>query len=72
MRKGGWLRVSSPRALLARVQKLEATKLSHFEKLLGPFEQFEAECRAGIEAGKYDPRDMPVVINCVRSWYQVA
>jgi hypothetical protein len=52
----------SVKALLGRVQRLEAARkprLSPFTAIYGTFEQFEAECRAEMVAGKLD-RDFPI------------
>lgn len=59
------------RAMLARVQRLEQSgrTRSPFELEFGSLDAWEAECRAGIEAGELDPRDVPVVILAVRRWH---
>ncbi|WP_126977505.1 MULTISPECIES: hypothetical protein [Frigidibacter] len=59
----------STQSLLARVRKLErdrtAAQLSPFAAIYGTFEQFEAECRAEMEAGKL-AKDFP--IDCLARW----
>jgi hypothetical protein len=64
--------VASARSLLARVRRIEqarAAPRSPFEAAYGSLEAFEAEVTAGIEAGKYDHTDMPMVLACVRRWH---
>jgi len=59
------------RALLARVRKLEAERDSPILAKIGGeagLAAFEAEVAAGIAEGRYDSRDMSVVIRCVRRW----
>jgi hypothetical protein len=62
----------SVRAMLARVQRLEQARrppLSPFEQAFGSLEAWEADVQAGIDAGRLDRIDMPVVIACVRRWH---
>jgi len=56
------------RSLLARVARLEQANLSPWLHLIGPFAEFEAEVQAGIAEGRYDPRDMAVVLVSVKRW----
>ncbi len=59
------------RALLARVRKLEAEKVSPVLAKLGGeagLAALEAEVAAGIGERRYDSLDMPVVLACVRRW----
>jgi hypothetical protein len=55
------------RSMLARVARLEA-KVSPWTRLIGPIEEFEEEIRVGIAEGRYDPRDMPIVLASVKRW----
>ncbi len=64
--------MASPRALLARVQRLEQARTaphSPFEAAYGSFDAFAAETQAGIDAGQFDSREMSVVLNCIRRWH---
>ena len=64
--------MSAGRALLTRVRRLEqvrATVLSPFERAYGSLDAWEAECRAGIDAGLLDELDVPVVMLAVRRWH---
>lgn len=60
------------RGLLARVARLEQARIptSPFERWYGSLEAFTDGARAGIAAGIYDPRDMPVVIASVERWHR--
>lgn len=60
--------MASPRALLARVAKLEQAKASVLVRLIGSIEQFEADTLAGMASGTFDRRDMPIVLASVRRW----
>jgi hypothetical protein len=55
------------KGLAARVRRLEPTA-GRVERCIGSVERFEADVQAGIEAGRYDPLDMPDVALCVRRW----
>lgn len=55
------------RSMLSRVARLEA-KVSPWTRLIGPIEEFEAEVQAGIAEGRYDLRDMPLILACVKRW----
>ena len=57
------------KGLLARVRRLEP-KPSLVARRLGSLEEFVAEAQAGITAGRYDPRDMPDVVLCLRRWVE--
>lgn len=64
--------MSSARAMLARVQKLETAGTSPrtpIELAYGSLEAWEAEVLADMETGKADPVEMPVVLKCVRRWH---
>lgn len=55
------------RALLERVRRLERVRESPvFVHLASP--EFEAEMRAGVEAGRYDAKDMEIIIASVQKW----
>jgi hypothetical protein len=60
------------RALLSRLAKLEQARgpTSPFLLEYGSLDALEAECRAGIAEGIYDPTDMPVVIRAIRGWHE--
>lgn len=53
--------------LLKRVRALEERRAAAL-RLIEYWNEFEAEARAGIETGRYDPDDLPVVLQCVRKW----
>lgn len=61
--------VGSVKALLYRARKLERanTPLPLF-KFFGSPDEFAEHVQIGIDAGSYDPRDMPVVVKSVRRW----
>lgn len=64
--------MAATRALLARVQRLEQARIaprSPFEAAYGSFDTFAAETQAGIDAGQFDSREMPLVLNCIRRWH---
>lgn len=64
--------MTSARALLARVQRLEQARIaprSPFEAAYESFDAFAAETQAGIDAGQFDSREMPVILNCIRRWH---
>lgn len=64
--------MASPRALLARVARLEQARIaprSLFEREYGSFDAFEVEARAGMAAGVLDTRDMPAILNSIRRWH---
>jgi hypothetical protein len=53
--------------LLERVRRLERTRESPvFMHLASP--EFESEMRAGVEAGRFDGRDMAIVLASVQKW----
>ena len=60
--------MASPRALLARIARLEQAKLSPVQRLIGSIEQFEADALAGVAYGTLDRRDMPAVLASVQRW----
>jgi hypothetical protein len=60
------------RSLLARVQRLEdagRAPRSPFEVGWGTVGAWADEVQAGIDAGAYDPIDMPHVVACIRKWH---
>ena len=55
------------RALLERVRRLERTRETPvFLHLASP--EFEAKMRAGVDAGRYDAKDMAIVLASVQKW----
>lgn len=59
------------RSMLARVAKLEGDQVPPLLAKFGGEEgwaAFEAETEAGIAEGRYDRRDMPVVMRSFRRW----
>lgn len=63
--------MAAVRSLLARVRRLEHEETPPILAKFGGHEgwaAFEAEAQAGIAEGRYDSRDMTVVIRCLRHW----
>lgn len=62
----------SARALLARVQRLEAIRRpsSPFVIAYGSLDAWEAECRDGVAEGKLDGGDVRDVMMAVRRWHR--
>lgn len=59
------------RTMLARVAKLEVEQVPPLLAKFGGEEGWaalEAEAEVGIAEGRYDSRDMPVVVHCLRRW----
>ena len=58
--------------MLARVARLEHARspTSPFVLWFGSLETFTDELRAGVAAGRYDARDVPVVIAGVERWHR--
>lgn len=59
------------RSMLARVAKLEVEQVPPLLAKFGGEEgwlAFEAEAQAGVAQGRYDSRDMPVIIKALRRW----
>jgi hypothetical protein len=54
--------------MLARVQRLEQARSSPWDRLIGPFAEFQAMIHDGIALGKLDPTEAPIVLACVRRW----
>lgn len=55
------------RSMLARVQRLEKSRRPPLiAYLCSP--EFEAEIKAGIAAGKFDPTDMASLVPSVQKW----
>jgi hypothetical protein len=65
--------VTDVKALLKRVAALERARMgprSPIELAYGSFGAFEAEVQAGIGTGRFDSRDMPVVLEALASWHR--
>lgn len=60
--------MSSTKALLRRIRRIEHEHASRIARYVGSAEEFEAKTWAGIEAGKYDRDDMPIIIHVVKRW----
>lgn len=60
--------MSNAKAMLQRVRRLERSHVSPLLKRIGSMEALEAHAQAGIDAGAYDPQDVPVVVSAVRRW----
>lgn len=60
------------RSLLARVARLEQARASAspFVLAYGSLEAWEADWLAGIDHGRFDPRDIPTVLNAVQRWHK--
>ena len=58
----------SVKALLRRVSKLEPKPSKILLKIGGSIEKFDAQVQAGIEEGRYDRADMPIVARAIRKW----
>lgn len=59
--------------MLSRLRRIEQARLpgrSPFEVAHGSLDAWEAECRAGVDGGDFDPSDMPDVVQAVRGWHQ--
>lgn len=62
--------MKSIRALLRRVERLQQARVGHVARMVGPIDEFEAETKAGINAGRYDPNDMPIVVIAIKQWIE--
>ena len=65
--------MSSVRALLTRVAKLEAARMtprSPFELAFGSLDAFADKVSADVAAGKLDRVDGPLLLNAVRKWHR--
>lgn len=60
--------MASSRGMLVRIRKIEQRRKNPILKRLGSFEKFSEKIRTGIETGIYDPRDMPVLEQCITKW----
>ena len=63
--------MTTVRAMLRRVGKLEAGRASPILSLIGGEEgwaAFEEEMATGVAEGRYDRRDMAVVVAALRRW----
>lgn len=59
------------KGLIGRVKRLEPKPGKVLRVLCGgDVDRWEAKMRAGIEAGRYCPRDMPDVLYCIRRWVE--
>lgn len=59
------------RALIARTRRLEAAKVHPMLAALGGeagWDALQADAEAGMAAGRYDSRDMPVVVAALKGW----
>lgn len=59
------------RSMLARVRQLEIEKVHPILAAIGGMPGWaavQAEVAAGIPEGRYDSRDMPVVMRCLCRW----
>ena len=57
--------------MLTRVRRVEVARapvVSPVVKAFGSFEALAEQCDRDIEAGKLDPRDFPIVLNCLARW----
>ena len=65
--------MSNVRALLTRVAKLEAARVtpkSPFEVAFGSLDAFADKVNADIGAGKLDKVDGPLLLNAVLKWHR--
>ncbi|AMG90157.1 phage-related hypothetical protein [Bordetella bronchiseptica RB50] len=60
--------MGNARAMLARVRRLERGRVSAVHRLLGCPQAFHAHVQAGMAAGTYDKRDMPIVASTIERW----
>lgn len=60
--------MGSAQSMLARVRRLEHGHVSPLLKIIGSMQELEAHLLAGIDAGNYDPMDMPVVVSAIKRW----
>ncbi|ODU41870.1 MAG: hypothetical protein ABS92_11010 [Thiobacillus sp. SCN 63-374] len=60
--------MADTRGMLARLRKLERGNEPPLFKFIGSPEELEAHAQTGIAAGRYDPRDMPLVLKAIRRW----
>lgn len=61
------------RSMLARVAKLEVEQVPPLLAKFGGEEgwaAFQAEAEAGVAEGRYDRRDMPVILRSIQRWLQ--
>jgi hypothetical protein len=65
------LNVVATRSMLARVRKLEIEKVHPTLAQMGGemgWAAVQADVETGLAEGRYDSRDMPVVIRCLCRW----
>ena len=61
------------RSLLARVRQLEIEKVHPILAQMGGeagWAAVQTDVEDGLAGGRYDGRDMPVVMRCLRRWVQ--
>lgn len=59
------------RTLLARTRRLQAAKVHPVLAAVGGppgWDAFQAEARAGVTEGRYDSRDVPIVVAALQCW----
>ena len=64
--------MATARALLNRVRALESERVHPLLAKIGGAAGWEAvkdEVEAGLAGGRYDNRDVPVVIRCLERWF---
>lgn len=62
--------MTGTRAMLRRVRRLQQARIGHVARVIGSIDEFEAETKAGINAGRYDPNDMPIVVIAIKQWIE--
>jgi hypothetical protein len=60
--------MSSPRALLDRVRKLEVADVNPILKKIGSMEKLEQVVAEHVAAKRMCPVDGPFIVECVRRW----
>ena len=61
-------RYTGVRALLEWVRKWEQARVSPWARWIGTPKELAADVQAGINAGRYDRRDMPVALASILEW----
>lgn len=62
------------RSMLARVRRLQMEKVHPILAQMGGeagWAAVQADVKVGLSHGRYDSRDMPVVIAALRAWLQL-
>ena len=62
--------MTTTKAMLCRIRRLQKARIGHVAQTVGLMEEFEAETKAGIKTGRYDPNDMPIVLIAVKQWIE--